>query len=57
MEPLDDDQTRTCIDCGQPYVWDVADQRYARQMGFRPPKYCEACRAMRKRLRRERDSI
>jgi hypothetical protein len=52
MDPFAD-QERTCFDCGQPYIWHEADQRYAHQMGFRAPKFCDRCRAERKRRRRE----
>jgi uncharacterized membrane protein YsdA (DUF1294 family) len=34
------DQVRTCITCGQRYLWNAGEQRFYRQHGLVPPKNC-----------------
>jgi hypothetical protein len=38
------DQTLTCLDCGQPFVWSAGSQKFFAAMNFTPPKRCGACR-------------
>jgi hypothetical protein len=46
-----EDVTRTCGDCGEPYIWRAKDQRFAATQGWLPPKRCPECRARRNQQR------
>jgi hypothetical protein len=48
------DQTLTCADCHEPYIWRVRDQRFAEQNGWLPPKRCPSCRAAASQRREQR---
>ena len=46
------DQTRTCEDCGDDYIWKAGEQEFfamQKPKPFPPPKRCRGCRAERKR--------
>ena len=53
MDPMETfkDETRTCTDCHQPYVWRALDQTFAATNGWLPPKRCPRCRQLRKQSR------
>ncbi len=43
------DQTLTCADCGQPFVWTASEQEFYNKKGFtNSPKRCPNCRAKKK---------
>lgn len=43
------DQTFTCRDCGQEFVWTASEQDFFEQKGFtNPPVRCKDCRAKKK---------
>ncbi len=47
------DETRTCKDCGQEFVFTVAEQEFYEEKGFQnKPERCKECRAKRKAERR-----
>lgn len=43
------DQTLTCKDCQNPFVFTDRDQAFFTQQGFTPPKRCKPCRDENKR--------
>ncbi len=44
-----EDQTRTCVDCGDEFVWTAGEQEFFHEKGFTdPPKRCKTCRQARK---------
>jgi hypothetical protein len=49
------DTTRTCTDCGAPFTWRAADQKFHAERGYFPPKRCPGCR-QRHRQERERQT-
>lgn len=43
------DQTLTCRECGQPFVWTAGEQEFYASRGLmHPPSRCPACRQARK---------
>lgn len=43
------DQTLTCVDCGQSFVWTASEQKFYNDKGFtNSPKRCQSCRAAKK---------
>lgn len=42
------DQTITCVDCGQQFTWSAGEQEFYRQKGFSSPKRCKACKQAKK---------
>ena len=42
------DQTLTCRDCGQQFVFTAGEQAFYTERGFSPPMRCQSCRAKRK---------
>jgi len=39
------DQTLTCVDCGESFTWSSGEQEFFREKGFtNPPKRCKQCR-------------
>jgi N-acetylglutamate synthase-like GNAT family acetyltransferase len=52
-----EDQTLTCVDCGNAFVWSTGEQEFFQEKGFTdPPKRCKDCRQARKDRRdNERD--
>ena len=43
------DQKLTCVDCGQEFVYDAAEQELHAKLGFRnAPKRCKPCREAKK---------
>src|SRR5215218_1608543 len=42
------DQTLTCRDCGQQFVFTAGEQAFYTERGFSPPMRCTPCRAKRK---------
>ena len=50
-----EDQTRTCSDCGDEFVWTVGEQEFFHEKGFAdPPKRCKTCRQACKADREQR---
>ncbi len=45
------DETRTCIECGDTYIWSERDQRFSHERGYLPPKRCPRCRELMKQRR------
>ena len=46
------DQTLTCIDCGEEFTWSAGEQEFFREKGFtNPPKRCRQCRQDKKEQR------
>ena len=46
------DQTLTCVDCGNEFTWTVGEQAYFREKGLMiTRKRCQACRQARKTRR------
>jgi CxxC-x17-CxxC domain-containing protein len=45
------DQTLTCRDCGQQFVFSAGEQAFYQERGFSPPMRCPACRQKRKQDR------
>ena len=45
------DQTLTCVDCGQGFTFSERDQEFFREKGFEPPKRCKDCRDAKKAQR------
>jgi CxxC-x17-CxxC domain-containing protein len=45
------DQTLTCRDCGQGFVFTASEQDFFAQRGFTSPLRCQSCRASRKAAR------
>ena len=51
------DQLRTCVDCGQNFLWTADDQEFSHEKGFsNPPKRCKDCRLVKRRERDNDDS-
>jgi hypothetical protein len=47
------DRMLNCEDCGNPFVFDVGEQRFFKEKGFTDPKRCTRCRKkVRSRMRR-----
>lgn len=42
------DQTLTCRDCGQSFVWTAGEQEFYQTKGLSAPTRCRDCRAKRK---------
>jgi CxxC-x17-CxxC domain-containing protein len=42
------DQTLTCRDCGQEFVFTESEQSFYQERGFSTPQRCASCRAARK---------
>ncbi|MBI4032614.1 zinc-ribbon domain containing protein [Candidatus Berkelbacteria bacterium] len=42
------DQTLTCRDCGQQFVWTAGEQEFYAQKGLSAPSRCKECRAKKK---------
>jgi CxxC-x17-CxxC domain-containing protein len=42
------DQTLTCRDCGQTFVFTAGEQAFYQERGFSPPMRCPDCRSRRK---------
>jgi CxxC-x17-CxxC domain-containing protein len=42
------DQTLTCRDCGQEYVFTQGEQSFYQERGYTTPQRCASCRAARK---------
>ncbi|CAN5779943.1 zinc-ribbon domain containing protein [soil metagenome] len=42
------DQTLTCRDCGQQFVFTAGEQAFYQERGFTPPMRCQDCRSKRK---------
>ncbi len=40
--------TITCIECGDSFVFTEGEQKYYEEKGFVPPKRCQKCRNKRK---------
>jgi hypothetical protein len=52
-----EDQTRTCADCGDDFIWIVGEQEFFDEKGFTdPPKRCKTCRQVRKNNREQKGS-
>jgi hypothetical protein len=50
-----EDQTRTCVDCEQEFIWTAGEQEFFHEKGFAdPPKRCKECRQARKADREQR---
>jgi hypothetical protein len=50
-----EDQTRTCSDCGDEFIWTAGEQEFFHEKGFTdPPKRCKTCRQARKADREQR---
>jgi hypothetical protein len=48
----DQDQTLTCVDCGEEFAWSAGEQEFFHEKGFtNPPKRCKQCRQDRKEQR------
>lgn len=48
------DETRTCSQCRQPFVFTIGEQRFYEEKDFKePPQRCPACRRARKAARME----
>jgi hypothetical protein len=44
-----EDQTLTCAECGNAFVWSTGEQEFFREKGFtEPPKRCRDCRQAKK---------
>ncbi|HEY0378959.1 MAG TPA: zinc-ribbon domain-containing protein [Pyrinomonadaceae bacterium] len=40
-----EDQMRTCVDCGDEFIWTAGEQEFFHEKGFTdPPKRCKTCR-------------
>lgn len=51
------DRTRTCVDCGDDFIWTVGEQEFFHEKGFTdPPKRCKTCRQAKKAARGESGS-
>lgn len=42
------DQTLTCRDCGQQFIWTAGEQEFYAQKGLSAPSRCKDCRAKKK---------
>jgi ssDNA-binding Zn-finger/Zn-ribbon topoisomerase 1 len=51
------DETRTCVECGESYLWSERDQKFGFEKGFLPPKRCPRCRAARKQRQYAREQV
>ena len=45
------DQTLTCVDCGQDFTFSASEQEFFAEKGFTPPKRCKDCRQAKKEQR------
>ena len=46
------DQTLTCVDCGEEFTWSAGEQEFFREKGFtNPPGRCKQCRQAKKEQR------
>jgi hypothetical protein len=46
------DQTLTCVDCGESFTWSAGEQEFFREKGLTtPPKRCKQCRQDKKEQR------
>jgi len=46
------DQTLTCVDCGEEFTWSAGEQEFFHEKGFtNPPKRCKQCRQAKKEQR------
>ena len=46
------DQTLTCVDCGEEFTWSAGEQDFFHEKGFtNPPKRCKQCRQAKKEQR------
>ena len=51
-----EDQLRTCVDCGQNFLWTAEDQGFFHEKGFsNPPKRCKECRQANREERGDRE--
>lgn len=47
-----EDQTLTCVDCGDTFTWTAGEQDFFQEKGFtNPPKRCKDCRQAKKNSR------
>ncbi|MBI4022635.1 zinc-ribbon domain containing protein [Candidatus Berkelbacteria bacterium] len=46
-----EDQTLTCRDCNENFVWSSGEQEFYAQKGLSQPTRCKACRAKKKAMR------
>lgn len=42
------DETIICVRCGEPFTWSYGEQAYYQEHGLHRPKYCPACRPIRR---------
>ncbi|MGI6103296.1 MAG: zinc-ribbon domain containing protein [Patescibacteria group bacterium] len=47
------DQTLTCRDCGQEFVWSSGEQEFYAQKGLSQPTRCKDCRAKKRAERQQ----
>ena len=46
------DQTLTCVECGEAFTWSAGEQEFFHEKGFtNPPKRCKQCRQAKKEQR------
>lgn len=55
MASTEADQTITCMDCKQAFVFTVNEQAFFAKQGFTTPKRCKPCRDVRKAEKAERE--
>ena len=50
-----EDQKRTCVECGDEFIWTAGEQEFFHEKGFTdPPKRCKTCRQVRKNIREQK---
>jgi len=50
-----EDQKRTCVECGDEFLWTAGEQEFFHEKGFTdPPKRCKTCRQVRKNNREQK---
>lgn len=42
------DQTITCRDCRQPFIFAAGEAKFFEEKGFKPPSRCKPCRQAKK---------
>lgn len=56
MTDARDDETLTCLDCGQTFVWTKGEQSYFTERQLSRPKRCRLCRELRRAEREQADA-
>ena len=41
---MPEDQTISCVQCHQPFVYSISQQQFYREHDFKTPKRCKTCR-------------